>query len=121
MLTERPKTATLKQNYRFRRVYRRGQYVNSEHLTLYYYLRRDNHRYLGVTVPRRFKGGVLRNRIKRQLRALYRDQERQIKAGYDFILLGRYQPQSVNFSSLQKEFQHLLNKAHLVEELDEAE
>lgn len=116
MLTDQPKTHKLKQNYCFRRVYRRGQYVNSEHLTFYYFARRDTHRYLGVTVPRRFKGGVLRNRIKRQLRALYREREVVIKPGYDFILLGRYRPETVKYAQLIKEFDHILKKTHLTVE-----
>lgn len=41
---------------------------------------------LGVTIPRRAGGAVLRNRWKRLIRESYRTQQQSVPTGYDYII-----------------------------------
>lgn len=44
---------------------------------------------LGITVSRRVGNAVVRNRLKRQIREWFRRHRRQLRAGLDFVVIGR--------------------------------
>lgn len=44
---------------------------------------------LGLAVPRKTGGAVVRNRIKRQLREIWRSQLPHVERGHDYVLIAR--------------------------------
>lgn len=83
------RTYTLKQNYEFRRSYRRGKSAATPYLVVYAYKNRLNHNRLGLTVSAKLGGAVQRNRCKRLLHEAYRLHESEFQQGYDFVLVAR--------------------------------
>lgn len=75
----------------FEAVYRRGRSVSSRFLVLYWFPREDadGEPRLGLAVPRAVGPAVTRNRVKRQLRELWRDRLDAIPHGRDYVLLAR--------------------------------
>jgi ribonuclease P protein component len=77
----------------FDAVYRRGRSVSTRFLTLYWFSRpaEPGEPRLGLAVPKAVGNAVVRNRIKRQLREIWRarlDGE-AIDAGSDYVLVVR--------------------------------
>ncbi len=94
------RTKMLCRNYEFERVFKKGRFFNSKHLTLYVRPRQDKQLMLGVTVAKKVKGSVNRNQVKRWLREIYRQSEQEIAPGYDLILFGRVPPDETSYATL---------------------
>ncbi len=77
----------------FDAVYRQGRSVSTRYLVLYSFAREDavadGEPRLGLAVPKAAGNAVTRNRIKRQLRELWRDRLGRIAPGRDYVLIVR--------------------------------
>ena len=75
----------------FDAVYRHGRSVSTRFLVLYWFPREDGdgEPRLGLAVPKATGGAVVRNRIKRQLREVWRERLGSIPAGRDYVLIAR--------------------------------
>ena len=77
----------------FDAVYRQGRSVSTRYLVLYSFTREDDvaagEPRLGLAVPKAAGNAVTRNRIKRQLRELWRDRLGRITPGRDYVLIVR--------------------------------
>jgi ribonuclease P protein component len=72
----------------FDHVYRRGRSVSTRFLTLYWFDREEptGDPRLGLAVPREVGNAVVRNKIKRQLRDLFRERIERVAATHDYVL-----------------------------------
>ena len=74
----------------FDAVYRHGRSVSSRFLVLYWFPRGDDGPpRLGLAVPRKIGGAVVRNRIKRRLREAWRELLPQVEPGRDYVVIAR--------------------------------
>ena len=75
----------------FDAVYRQGRSVSTRFLILYWFPREtaEEQPRLGLAVPRAAGGAVVRNRVKRQLREVWRGLLPEIAPGYDYVLIAR--------------------------------
>ena len=74
----------------FDAVYRQGRSVSSRFLVLYWFPQDEPAEpRFGFSVPRTVGGAVERNRIKRQLRAVWRERLDRVPAGHDYVLIVR--------------------------------
>jgi ribonuclease P protein component len=75
----------------FDAVYRHGKSVSTRFLVLYWFPREDaeGEPRLGLAVPKSNGGAVVRNKIKRQLREIWRARLPQIETGRDYVLIAR--------------------------------
>ena len=80
---------TLKQNFEFRRLYRRGKSAASRHVAVY--VRRNGRPYsrTGLTVSTKLGGAVTRSRVKRLLRESWRALQPELLPGYDVVMVVR--------------------------------
>lgn len=65
-------TTTVKENYEFRRMYAKGKSGVSSCLVVYYRKNRLGHNRLGVTVSTKLGHAVVRNRVRRRIREIFR-------------------------------------------------
>lgn len=75
----------------FDAVYRHGRSVSTRFLVLYAFDRDEGEgdARLGLAVPKAVGGAVVRNRIKRQLKEIWRGRLERVPAGRDYVLVVR--------------------------------
>ena len=76
----------------FDAVYRQGRSVSTRSVTLHWFAREDDADgapRLGLAVPRAVGTAVTRNRIKRQLRAVWSELGDSVPPGRDYVLVAR--------------------------------
>ena len=80
---------TVKENYEFRRIYRKGKSLVSPQMVLYWQKNRQGQSRLGITVSTKLGHAVVRNRVRRRFRELYRLHKPEMQPGFDVILVAR--------------------------------
>ncbi len=110
-----PRT-TLKKNYEFRRVYNKGRSGVSSFLVVYARPNRSGKNRLGVTVGTKLGKAVVRNRVRRRLREIYRLSQPEMKQGYDVVLVARTRAAAASYRELQRAFRKICEQLSLLEE-----
>ncbi len=99
-------TVALKENAVFRRLYYKGRSAGSRLLVLYC---RENHlgfNRVGLTVGVKLGHAVVRNRMRRRLREIYRLHESRFRPGYDIVVVARGAAVEADFASLTRAYLH---------------
>ena len=106
-------TVSLKENSAFRRLYHRGTSAANRWLVVY--CRRNGLKVsrLGFTVSTKLGHAVVRNRIRRRLREIYRLNE--AKPGYDIVVVVRSAAIEADHTTLTKALTSLLRRLELTE------
>lgn len=107
---------TLKKNYEFRRLYRRG--VSAAGGCMVVYCRKNGlgRGRLGLTASTKVGNAVKRNRARRRLREVYRLNAGALRPGYDVILVARSRTVSVSWKELNATFCRLCRKLGMLRE-----
>ena len=108
-------TYRIKENYEFRRLYRRGTSAASPFLVVYAMKNRRQFNRIGLTVSPKLGGAVVRNRIKRLLREAYRLHENEIITGYDFVLVARSRMAAATCAQAEKQLLRVLKQLKLLQ------
>ena len=108
------KTVSLKENHLFRRAYNRGRSAADSRLALY--LRRNGRKTnrLGFTVSTKLGHAVVRNRVRRRLREIYRLNEDRLTAGWDVVVVARVRAADSDYHQLERSFLKLADKLSLL-------
>ena len=106
---------TIKENYVFRRMYRKGKSSVEPYLVVYCQKNREGKTRLGVTVSTKLGKAVVRNRVRRQLREMYRLHLPEMKKGYDVILVGRVKAVRTAYAKMDHQYVHALQALELWE------
>lgn len=107
-------SSALKLNHIFRRLYATSGHANS-YLVLY---ARKNHsatNRVGVTVSKKLGGAVVRNRVRRRLREVYRLHEGQFAPGWDIVVVARSRCIKADFGKLTQAYLSLAEEAGILE------
>ena len=115
------KAVTLKENYEFRRMYQRGKSAVSGSMVVY--CRKNNlpENRIGLTVSAKLGHAVVRNRIRRRLREVYRLNEALFQPGWDIVVVARGRAISANFKELTGAYLSLAKKAGILLNKQEAD
>ena len=104
----------MKENSAFRRLYHRGASAANRYLVVYCRRNGQPVSRLGFTVSTKLGHAVVRNRIRRRLREIYRLNE--AKAGYDIVVVVRTAAIEADHAALTKALTSLLRRLELSEE-----
>ena len=104
------KTVSLKENHVFRRLYNKGQSAVSPYLAIY--IRRTGRpgNRLGFTVSTKLGHAVVRNRVRRRLREIYRLHEDRLVNGMDMVIVARVRAAHSSYQELDESFIRLCRK-----------
>ncbi len=106
---------SLKTNSEFKRVYKNGKSYATRNLVIYWLpTKLDKNRY-GFSVSKRVGKAVVRNKIKRRLKEIIREFEKQYNfKTYDIIFIARNPIVDLDFSQLKRDVRRLYGKSGLI-------
>ena len=107
-------TVSLKENHVFRRLYHRGATAGNRLLVVYCLCNGTGHSRLGLTVSAKLAHAVHRNRLRRQLREIYRLHEAQFARGYDIVVVARTRAIGADYAALERAYLSLAAKLGLL-------
>ena len=107
-------TSTIKQNYEFRRLYSKGKSCANAYLVVYCRKNRAGRSRIGYTVSNKVGHAVVRNRIRRRLREIYRLHEDRFAPGYDIVVVARVRAVHSSYAVLERDFLRLAKKLQLL-------
>ena len=106
-------SSALKLNHIFRRLYATSGHANG-YLVLYARKNRMNTNRVGVTVGKKLGHAVVRNRVRRRLREVYRLNEELFTPGWDIVVVARSRCISADFGKLTQAYLSLAEKAGIL-------
>jgi len=106
---------TVKENYEFRRMYAKGKSGVSPYLVVYFRPNRRAQNRLGVTVSAKIGHAVVRNRVRRRIREIFRLSQPQLLQGYDMIVVARSRAVHATYQELERAFLQVCEKLRLLE------
>lgn len=102
------------QNKSFQAVYRSGKSYANKYLVLYVLPNRSVNRRIGFAAGKRLGPAVVRNRLKRLLREVYRHQQEKIIVNLDLVLVARQPLVKADIGQITKAFIELSTKAKIL-------
>ena len=107
-------TVSLKENRVFRRLYAKGKSAVGPAMVLYCRRNGRQENRLGLTVGTKLGGAVVRNRVRRRLREIYRLNEHRLSPGYDIVVVARVRAVRSRYDKLEAQFLSLASKLGLL-------
>ena len=95
---------TLKKNSDFRRLYAKGKSAVNPWLVVYCRRNRGGVNRLGYTVSVKLGHAVVRNRVRRRLREIYRLNSPKLKSGWDIVVVARTRCVDAEYRQLESAF-----------------
>ena len=106
-------SSALKLNHIFRRLYATSGHANG-YLVLYARKNRMNTNRVGVTVGKKLGHAVVRNRVRRRLREVYRLNEERFTPGWDIVVVARSRCIDADFRKMTHAYLSLAEKAGIL-------
>ncbi|MBE6933882.1 MAG: ribonuclease P protein component [Ruminococcaceae bacterium] len=108
-------SCSLKLNHIFRRLYHTPGHANG-YFVLYAHPNRLGQNRVGITVSKKLGHAVVRNRVRRRLREIYRLHESRFLPGWDIVVVARSRCVNADFQDLQRAYLALAQKAGILKE-----
>ena len=110
---------TLKKNYEFRRLYNKGKTAVTPYLVIYCLKNNRGTRRVGYTVSTKLGKAVVRNRVRRRLREIYRLNSDRLVSGIDMIIVARGKCVGADYHKMEKAFLRACHELGLIKEPQE--
>lgn len=107
---------SLKLNHIFRRLYRSGKNAANRYLVLYCRGNGSKGNRIGITVNAKLAHAVHRNRVRRQLREIYRLHEQEFQPGHDLVVVVRSRAIGALYGKLEEAYLALAAQLGLLRE-----
>ena len=105
---------SLKKNKDFQTVYQKGTSFANRYLVMYVLPNQYNKNRLGISVSKKVGNSVVRHRITRLIREIYRLNELSFKNGLDIAVIARQPSKGKTFAELEKSFMYLAKKHSVI-------
>lgn len=97
-------SVSMKKNHEFRRLYAKGKSVATKNLVVYFRRVERPYNQLGLTVSTKVGNAVVRNKVRRRLREIYRLNESGLICGMDVVIVARVKSRYSTYSELERDF-----------------
>lgn len=95
---------SLNRDMQFKKLYKKGKSAVFPQMVMYARKNGQNVNRLGITASKKIGKAVVRNRAKRRIRELYRTNLKNLKTGYDFVIVARARTAGEPYSKLSAAF-----------------
>ena len=106
---------SLKLNHLFRRLYQKGKSAANKYLVIYCRRNGSPENRIGYTVSSKLGHAVVRNRVRRRLREIYRLHESQFRPGWDLVVVARSRAVDAPYKKLEGAYLSLAEKLELLQ------
>jgi len=107
---------TLKKNSDFRRLYSKGKSEANAYLVVYCRRNCGGVNRLGYTVSKKLGHAVVRNRVRRRLREIYRLNAASLSSGWDIVIVARARCVGAEYERMNASFLDACRKLGILEE-----
>lgn len=110
------KTETLKKNYEFRFVLKKGKKYFGKYINLFVVDEYSNINKIGIAVSKKTGKAVKRNKIKRWIRETYKELEENLCNKYKMVIVFRknISIEDINFWLIKEDIEKLFKKAGML-------
>lgn len=109
-----PNNHRLSKNKDFLTVYKRGKSWANRSFAFYIFKRNDNNPYrIGISVSKKVGNAVVRNRVKRLVKAVLIEKEEVLPIGYDFVIIARNSTKDIDYYQTKDAIEHLFKKSKI--------
>ena len=105
---------TLKKNSDFRRLYSKGKSTVNPYMAVYCRRNGRGVNRVGYTVSTKLGHAVVRNRVRRRLREIYRLNSPALRSGWDIVVVARMRAVGAEYKRLDAAFTDACGKLELV-------
>jgi ribonuclease P protein component len=109
---EFPRDVRIVRSSDYQALYKAGRKIYSARFVLFGRTNKIGHHRLGITVSRKVGGAVVRNRIKRLFREIFRKSLGEIPGQLDIVVNARSGCAGVSYDELRAEFLEAAQKLH---------
>ena len=109
----------MKKEYRIKKsdeielVMKRGFSKANRTFIVYKYKNPNVEKYrVAISTPKKLGKAVIRNKVKRQIRAVLQQNDSFLKSGHDYFIIARPDTLEIDFSTFTKQLIHVLNLVH---------
>ena len=107
---------SLQLNHLFRRLYQKGRSAANSYLVVYCRKNSLSENRIGLTVSAKLGHAVVRNRIRRRLREIYRLHEAELRRGAELVVVARSRRVTASYGELERDFLRACRKLSLTPE-----
>ncbi len=100
-----------KEEYNY--IYKNGKKIQARHMIVFVASNGLAYNRFGIVSSKKVGNAVVRNRARRQIRAIIQKNWADIKSGNDFVIVARYNMKDAVFALLEKDFLMAMKKARL--------
>lgn len=93
--------------------YKKGRRISGRYLIVFARENKLEHNRFGIVTSKKTGKAVVRNLVKRRLRALIGQEMTTFKGNYDVVIVARYNIKEAEFTALKKDFLMVMRKAGL--------
>jgi len=108
---------SLKDSASFQKVYKEGKSYANKYLVMYLLSNNTDSNRVGISVSKKVGNSVVRHRITRYLRESYRAEEKELKTGFDMVIVARVGAKDKNCKEIIDAFVHLCKLHGIVKEM----
>jgi len=105
--------ARIRRGKDYSQIYKKGRRLAGKYLIIFVCPNQLPRNRFGIVTSKKIGNAVVRNRAKRQLRAIIRKNEAQLPPGNDVVVVARYNIKEAIFAVLERDLLRLLKRAVL--------
>ena len=98
----------LRNNMEFKKVYNGGKNYWNRNLVLYVRKNNMENSRIGYSITKKIGNSVVRNKVRRRVKEIYRLNVNNIKSGYDIILIPKKNIVDISYKELESAMLHIL-------------
>ena len=101
---------TIKDSKTFNNIIKNGKFIKNQYFVIYYMQSENENNKYGIAVSNKLGKAVIRNKLKRQTRAIIDENKNLFKNAFNYIIMIRKTCTEANYSTMNEAFKSLLEK-----------
>ncbi len=110
------KTEIIKKNYEFKYFFKKGTYISGNFLEIFIFQNENIKNRLGIVVSKKVGKSVIRNKIKRYIRAVYTEIEENVEKPSNILIIWKKKipGEKANYKDIKCDLINIFKKAGIM-------